>query len=130
MKKAFWGVLLVSGSLGVSTAAAHEVRWSEPSHAEDNWSPVGDDATLPPGVPGESFGTASEGNVMALEEALADNGYDPGPIDGMIDSDTRAAIREVQEDHDLAVTGSIDRETEQQLGMSRGESFDRARSSS
>lgn len=49
-----------------------------------------------------------------MEDALADNGYDPGRIDGIIDSDTRAAIREFQRDRDLAVTGTMDRETEKE----------------
>lgn len=44
----------------------------------------------------------------------------------MIDSDTRVAIREFQKDNDLTVTGSIDHETELQLGMGRNDSIKRS----
>ena len=56
-----------------------------------------------------------------LEEALASKGYDTGRIDGMVDSETRAAIREFQQDNDLAVTGTFDEQTEQQILMSRSD---------
>jgi len=44
----------------------------------------------------------------------------------MIDSDTQAAIREFQRDNDLAVTGTIDRETQEELRVSRYDSGERA----
>jgi hypothetical protein len=127
VRTAFWGALLISGSLGVS-AAAHDSRWSERLHAEDRWTESGDDSALPPGVPGvtdDSQGVVSGQGAIVVEDALADNGYDPGRIDGMIDSDTRAAIREFQRDRDLAVTGTMDRETEKELHISRYSSGER-----
>ena len=128
VRTAFWGALLISGSLGVS-AAAHDSRWSE-RLAEDRWTESGDDSALPPGVPGvtdDSQGVVSGQDVIVIvvEDALADNGYDPGRIDGIIDSDTRAAIREFQRDRDLAVTGTMDRETEKELRISRYSSGER-----
>ena len=129
VRTAFWGALLISGSLGVS-AAAHDSRWSERLDAEDRWTESGDDSALPPGVPGvtdDSQGVVSGQDVIVIvvEDALADNGYDPGRIDGIIDSDTRAAIREFQRDRDLAVTGTMDRETEKELRISRYSSGER-----
>jgi peptidoglycan hydrolase-like protein with peptidoglycan-binding domain len=121
LKKAFWGALLVSSSLGVGAAAAHDDPMREPSHVSSDRGPSSDDTTLAPSVPGvteESLGGVSERNAIVIEEALAGNGYDPGAVDGVIDSDTRAAIREFQSDNDLAVTGSIDRDTENMLGNS------------
>ena len=129
VKKAFWGVLLISGSLGVSAAAAHDFRSSELSQVRDQWTRTGDDSALPPGVPGftdDMPADVSEHDAMAVEEALANNGYDPGRIDGMIDSDTQAAIREFQRDNNLAVTGTIDRETQEELRVSRYDSGERA----
>ena len=129
VKKAFWGVLLISGSLGVSAVEAHDFRSSELSQVRDQWTRTGDDSALPPGVPGvtdDMPGYISEHDAMAVEEALANNGYDPGRIDGMIDSDTQAAIREFQRDNDLAVTGTIDRETQKELRVSRYDSGQRA----
>ena len=49
----------------------------------------------------------------------------PDGIDGIIDSETRAAIREFQRDRDLAVTGTMDRETEKELRISRYSSGER-----
>jgi hypothetical protein len=127
VRTAFWGALLISGSLGVS-AAADDSRWSERFHAEDRWTESGDDSALPPGVPGvtdDRQGVVSGQGAIVVEDALADNGYDPGRIDGIIDSDTRAAIREFQRDRDLASTGIIDRETEEALRMGRYDSAER-----
>ena len=127
VRTAFWGALLISGSLGVS-AAAHDSSWSERLDAEDRWTESGDDSALPPGVPGvtdDSQGVVSGQGGIVVEDALADNGYDPGRIDGIIDSETRAAIREFQRDRDLAVTGTMDRETEKELRISRYSSGER-----
>lgn len=131
LKKAFWGALLVSGSLGAGTAAAldNDARDSRQSPSERYPTSVSDDETLAPGVPGvteENSGNMSERQARAAEETLADRGYDPGRIDGNIDSDTRAAIREFQKDNDLTVTGNIDHETELQLGMGRSGSIERS----
>jgi hypothetical protein len=49
------------------------------------------------------FTTAS--TVTLLQRALAQNGYDPGPADGLLGMRTRRAIREFQQDHDLKVDG-------------------------
>ena len=133
LKKAFWGALLVSGSLGVGAAAAHDDAMREPSHVSSDRGPSSDDTTLAPSVPGvtqESLGGVSERNAIVIEEALAVNGYNPGAVDGVIDSDTREAIREFQSDHDLAVTGSIDRDTEDMLATSDRNSMERSRGSS
>ena len=124
VKKAFWGALVISGSLGMGAAAAHDGSLSGSPHVNDEVTRSGDDTVLPPGVPGISddrVGRTSDQEAMMLEEALASKGYDPGQIDGMIDSETRAAIREFQQDNDLAVTGTFDEQTEQQILMSRSD---------
>jgi carboxyl-terminal processing protease len=59
----------------------------------------------------------TESDAMRLEEALVQRGYDPGPVDGMIDEKTRAAIQEFQNDHQLAATGIVDQETGELLGV-------------
>lgn len=41
----------------------------------------------------------------ALQEALAERGYDPGPIDGIIGAGTRAALRAWQKDNALPADG-------------------------
>ena len=43
--------------------------------------------------------------IMALQRKLAENGYEPGPVDGVQGYMTRAAIMAYQDDNRLAVTG-------------------------
>lgn len=45
--------------------------------------------------------------LVIIEQRLAALGYDPGPPDGVIDEDTRRAIRRYQRDADLPVTGYL-----------------------
>jgi putative peptidoglycan binding protein len=86
---------------------------------------IEDDSSLAPGVPGiteeNTVGRASDGALM-VEEALAGNGYDPGSVDGVVDLDTRQAIREFQRDNSLVVTGNVDRETASLLDIPIAES--------
>jgi hypothetical protein len=49
------------------------------------------------------FTTAS--TVTLIQRALAQNGYDPGPADGLMGMRTRQAIRKFQQDHGLKVDG-------------------------
>ena len=59
----------------------------------------------------------SQDEKIDMEQALADSGYDPGPIDGVIDDQTRDALREFQEDHALVATGIVDPATGELLGV-------------
>lgn len=52
-----------------------------------------------------------------VQSALDREGYDPGPVDGIIGSSTRDAISEYQADHGLAVTGTINSALLQSLGL-------------
>lgn len=81
----------------------------------------GDEQALPPGVPGvteENNSGMSKSDIMKTEEALQAKGLNPGKVDGVIDNDTRAAIREFQKQNSLTVTGSVDSRTAQALGIS------------
>jgi len=49
------------------------------------------------------FTTAS--TVTLIQRALAQNGYDPGPADGLMGMRTRRAIQKFQQDHGLKVDG-------------------------
>jgi peptidoglycan hydrolase-like protein with peptidoglycan-binding domain len=55
--------------------------------------------------------------VKQLQSALAQAGYDPGPIDGKLGSRTREALKKAQKDKGLSATGQIDQETMAALGM-------------
>jgi peptidoglycan hydrolase-like protein with peptidoglycan-binding domain len=55
-----------------------------------------------------SIGDRSEGStVKAVQQILADLGYDPGPIDGKLGGTTARAISTFQRDRDIAETGTI-----------------------
>jgi hypothetical protein len=52
-----------------------------------------------------------------VQEELAEEGYDPGPIDGVIGPATRDAIVDFQRDTGLPVTGRIDTALIRELGL-------------
>jgi len=54
--------------------------------------------------------------VMEVQQALKDLGYNPGEINGMMSSDTQRALRQFQTSNNLPVTGVIDKRTQIALG--------------
>ena len=54
-------------------------------------------------------------DVRAAQQALRDQGFDPGPIDGVMGPRTSTAVRDFQQKENLAVTGQIDAETRARL---------------
>ncbi len=54
---------------------------------------------------------------MAMQQALKDKGFDPGPIDGTVGPRTTAAVRAYQKAENLALTGQMDRDTAAKLGV-------------
>ncbi len=57
-----------------------------------------------------------------VQQALAANDYDPGRTDGVIDTNTVAALQRFQQDHGLPPTGIIDARTLAALGVTARES--------
>jgi N-acetylmuramoyl-L-alanine amidase len=55
--------------------------------------------------------------VANVQTALQEQGYYHGPINGVLGSDTRAAIANYQRDHGLYTTSAIDESTLAALGM-------------
>ena len=51
-----------------------------------------------------------------VQLALSEEGYDPGPADGLLGDLSRSALRAWQRDQDFAVTGYLIRETAERLG--------------
>jgi peptidoglycan hydrolase-like protein with peptidoglycan-binding domain len=45
--------------------------------------------------------------VKSIQRVLNNLGYDAGPVDGIMGSKTREAIKLYQQDHDLPVTGQL-----------------------
>lgn len=61
--------------------------------------------------------TSSTSLVSDVQAALDDAGYDPGPVDGVLGSETRDAIMEYQDDFGLPVTGRLDSDLLRSLGL-------------
>jgi hypothetical protein len=59
--------------------------------------------------------------VVNIQEALQDQGYYAGEIDGQLGEQTRDAIAAYQRDHNLELTAAIDEATVQSLGLSSSE---------
>jgi hypothetical protein len=112
---------IITGSLGMAPglvqADGDNWRSGEPRAERSGFPRSGDDSSLAPHIGDSEQEMMTESDAMRLEEALVQRGYDPGSVDGMIDNDTRAAIQEFQDDHQLAVTGIIDEKTGELLGV-------------
>lgn len=61
--------------------------------------------------------TLAAEDVRNAQTRLDQLGFDPGPIDGIMGPQTRAAIRDFQRDQGLAVTGRLDSRTRAALGI-------------
>jgi len=125
-KKSFLTATVVGGIIVVGTAPAIAVDESSFQAARSDLpterypTQNSDDQSLAPGVPGvteENNTGISQQEVQDIQRALEAKGYAPGRMDGFMDNDTRAAIREFQKDNDLVVTGSIDEKTAYLLGV-------------
>lgn len=80
--------------------------------------PLPSPSSIPSSAPGPSLGPGASGaDVEALQQALARNGYDPGPIDGDYGPLTRTAVETFQEEYDLPVTGVAGPDTLDVLGL-------------
>jgi hypothetical protein len=72
---------------------------------------------------GEAIGDFFEGNpgdadrVRQVQQALQVKGYDVGPIDGIAGPKTRTGVSQFQYDQELPVTGKVDEQTAERLGL-------------
>jgi hypothetical protein len=55
--------------------------------------------------------------VLQAQRKLKELGYNPGPIDGLMGSKTKAAIRIFQSDYNLPKSGTLDKKTRAKLGI-------------
>jgi peptidoglycan hydrolase-like protein with peptidoglycan-binding domain len=100
--------------------------WAQTSKSES-------DTRLPQGEPsqagkgpgtkdsyiGESQSKRADGHqdIRQAQEALKNQGHDPGPIDGVMGPQTRQALRAFQSSNGLKQTGMLDAETKQRLNI-------------
>ncbi|MEN6536240.1 MAG: peptidoglycan-binding domain-containing protein [Bryobacteraceae bacterium] len=60
---------------------------------------------------------ASSDDIKTVQKSLNDKGYDAGPVDGVLGSRTREAIRQYQASEKLTINGRLDAETAGKLGV-------------
>jgi peptidoglycan hydrolase-like protein with peptidoglycan-binding domain len=60
-------------------------------------------------------GKKGDDDVTKAQQALADKGFNPGPVDGKMGPKTKAAITAFQTKENLKVTGRLDKETKDKL---------------
>ncbi len=58
--------------------------------------------------------------VKQVQQALKDNGYDPGPVDGQWKPQTEDALKSFQQAKGMAATGQLDQQTLASLGVEGG----------
>lgn len=106
MKNQKWilPALLVSGSVGLGY---------QPIRAQESGSSKAQSAASGQ----QRAARVSDADMRKVEEALKAKGYDPGPINGKLDKETQAALREFQKKNNLAVTGEVDKPTAEGLGV-------------
>ncbi len=127
-----WSVILLAGTcVGVApawSAGSSSTSSSDQSQQGSMRQSSGSSSTDSDNATGSSTSGAmhrrssshmsSQGNVKQAQEALKDKGFDPGPIDGVMGQKTQEALRSFQQSKNLKVTGRLDSETAQQLGLS------------
>jgi hyperosmotically inducible periplasmic protein len=59
----------------------------------------------------------SSAQVVAMQQALKDKGFDPGATDGVMGVQTAAALKAYQKSENLPTTGTMDGDTEAKLGV-------------
>jgi peptidoglycan hydrolase-like protein with peptidoglycan-binding domain len=65
-------------------------------------------------------------DIKQVQEALKNQGHDPGPVDGVMGAKTQQALRDFQKSKNLTVTGRLDDATANALGVSNKDSARRS----
>jgi murein L,D-transpeptidase YcbB/YkuD len=122
--------LVLWGSLGLGVNSASSQSTPKSSGPEAN-SPGTSQAEQPgsgplksPHVSGMEKQKTQRAMDLSLEEikqiqqALKEKGHEPGSAKGVMNAETRDALREFQKANNLPVTGTVDKATAQKLGVS------------
>ena len=66
--------------------------------------------------------TRSPEDIRKAQEALKAKGYDPGAVSGNLHAGTQEALRQFQKANNLPLTGVLDSQTAEKLGVAVGKS--------
>ena len=152
-KKLILTAVLLSGSVGLGASSLYAQRAPGSGQPGPTPQPRPTQPTIPgqpsPGLPqnepmpgqpgtiperverpsaGDKGMVVSSDDIKKAKEALKAKGLNPGPIDGTLDSKTQQALRDFQKTNKLPVTGVLDAQTAEKLGvtMEKGSSPGRA----
>ena len=79
--------------------------------------PIGPESSIASGAPETRPPARRPQFVREAQRALRELGYSPGPIDGAVGPQTRAALAKYQSAEKLSVTGNLDAETTARLDV-------------
>jgi hyperosmotically inducible protein len=108
------GVVTLTGaapSIGASARASELARGVSGVRAVKN------ELTYDPAKRDRSSSNASHLQVVAMQQALKDKGFDPGPVDGIEGPMTTSALKGYQKSENVTMTGKLDAGTAAKLGM-------------
>jgi hyperosmotically inducible protein len=107
------GVVLLTGSVPTIGASA---RASELARSVSGVRAVKNELTY--AQRDHSSLSESYGQMVAMQQALKDKGFDPGPIDGIGGPRTLSALKNYQKSEQVTMTGKLDAATAAKLGVS------------
>ena len=65
----------------------------------------------------QDYASPDTDRIIKVQQALKDDGFYSGPVDGTMRQSTREAIRSFQQSNHLNVTGTLDDDTARELGV-------------
>ena len=109
------GAVILTGTVASVGASA---RASELARGVPGVRMVKNELTYAPAAGGSMRASASShAQVMAMQQALKDKGFDPGSVDGVMGPKTSSALRAYQKSENLTTTGRLDGDTRAKLGV-------------
>jgi len=108
------GVVTLTGaapSIGASARASELARGVPGVRAVKN------ELTYDPVKRESSVRNGSHMQVIAMQQALKDKGFDPGPVDGIDGPQTVSALKGYQKSENVTMTGKLDPGTAAKLGV-------------
>ena len=125
--KTFTGAMALAVALALAAAPAFaqgktDTKSSDTTKSSDMKSSGSMKSSTPGGAHSGASMSGNTEQVKAVQQALKDQGHDPGAIDGVMGPKTQAALRDYQEKQGLKVTGRLDAETSAKLGVQKASS--------
>jgi hyperosmotically inducible protein len=102
---------------GAAPSIAASARASELARSVSGVRAVKNELTYDPAKRDRSSRNGSHMPVVAMQQALKDKGFDPGPLDGIEGPRTVSALKDYQKSENVTMTGKLDPGTAAKLSM-------------